>query len=463
MENVPRVTSPVVIGRDEEVGRLMRALDVIEVDGPAVVLVAGEAGVGKTRLVEALATEARRRNVRVGSANCIDLADTIYPLAPVRDLIAGLLDGLDDEAVDLVLGPGRGELTRVLPELGDVRTDAPGMSSEQLCELVIGVLDRVARRGPLLVVVEDLHWADATTRMMLAALGRTRPTRPLLLVGTFRDDELHRRHPLRPLLAELERRPNCERIAVRPLDRWETGLLIEALEPALAHRDLIEQVHRRGGGNPFFVEELVAARRAGLTIVPDALRDVVLAHTAIVDDDGVAVLGALAAAGEASAELLSDVTGLDADRTHAALVGLRATSLLAGGEVARFRHELAREVCYDELVPGERTRLHARLAAGPRGPQPGTAGADRSPLVVGPQRPACVARRARCRAAGSRLGRRRRSGGTFRPGARLVGQRRRRRRALRHGPCRAPPRDRSSRQAGRPARHRDRAVPAGSR
>ena len=190
-----------------------------------------------------------------------------------------------------MLGPARGGLARLLPELGDVRADAPAMSSEQLCELVIGVLDRAARRGPLLVVVEDLHWADATTRMMLAALGRASPTRPLLLVGTFRDDELHRRHPLRPLLAELERRPNCERIAVRPLDRWETGLLIEALDPALAHRDLIEQVHRRGGGNPFFVEELVAARRAGLTSVPDALRDVVLAHTATIDDDGVDILG----------------------------------------------------------------------------------------------------------------------------------------------------------------------------
>jgi DNA-binding CsgD family transcriptional regulator/tetratricopeptide (TPR) repeat protein len=359
-----RATSPVVIGRDGEMARLSRALDVIDSDGPAVVLVTGEAGVGKTRLVEGLVTEARRRRVRVGVANCIDLGETIYPLAPVRDLIAGVIDGLDDEAVDLVLGPARGALARLMPELGAVPSDAPAISSEQLCELVIGVLDRVSRRGPLLLLVEDLHWADATTRMMLAALGRGGPSRPLLLVGTFRDDELHRRHPLRPLLAELERRPNCERIAVRPLDRWETALLIEALDPALADRTLVEQVHHRGGGNPFFVEELVAARRAGVNTIPDALRDVVLAHTATLDDGDIAVLGALAAAGEASADLLADVTGLDADQIHAALLRLRATALLAGGETARFRHELAREVCYDELVPGERTRLHARLATG---------------------------------------------------------------------------------------------------
>jgi DNA-binding CsgD family transcriptional regulator/tetratricopeptide (TPR) repeat protein len=358
-----RATSPVVVGRDEEVARLTHALDVVVNDGPLTVLVAGEAGVGKTRLVEGLVAEARRRHVRAGVARCIDLGETIYPLVAVRDLVAGLVDELDDEAVDIVLGPARSAMARLLPELGDVPSDSPAISSEQLCELVIGVLDRLARRGPLLLVVEDIHWADATTRVVLSALARTGRRRPLLLVGSFRDDELHRRHPLRPLLAELERRPNCERITVRPLDRWETALLIEALDPALAERDFVEQVHRRGGGNPFFAEELVAARRAGVTNIPDALRDVVLAHTATLDDDDVAVLGALAAAGEVSAELLADVTGLDDDQTRDSLSRLRATALLAAGEVARFRHELAREVCYDELVPGERTRLHARLAA----------------------------------------------------------------------------------------------------
>ncbi len=364
MEDVARTTSPVLIGRDEEWGHLIRALDAIDVEGPAVLLVAGEAGVGKTRLVQDLVVEARRRKVGVGITNCVELGDTISPVAPVRDLMAGLFDDLDDEVVDLVVGSARGGLARLLPELGEVRGDAPAMSSEQLCELVTGVLDRVVRRGPLLIVVEDLHWADVTTRALMAALGRTRPARPLLVIGTFRDDELHRRHPLRPHLAELERRPNCERITLRPLDRWETGLLIEALDSTVADRELVEQVHRRGGGNPFYVEQLVAARRAGLANVPDTLRDVVLAQTASADDDGVAVLGALAAAGQASAELLADVTGLGADRAHAALVGLRASSLLAAGEVARFRHELAREVCYDELVPGERARLHARLASG---------------------------------------------------------------------------------------------------
>lgn len=357
------------VGRESERETLRAQWQLARGGHSLLVLVAGEAGVGKSRLVAELAADVYADGGTVLLGSCYLVTE-----APVRGLITGLFDGLDDEAVDLVLGPARAGLARLLPELGDVRSDAPAMSSEQLCELVIGVLDRVARRGPMLVVFEDLHWADATTRMMLAALARTRPTRPLLVVGTFRDDELHRRHPLRPLLAELERRPNCERIAVRPLDRWETGLLIDTLDPALAHRDLIEQVHHRGGGNPFFIEELVAARRAGLTSIPDALRDVVLAHTASVDEDGVAVLGALAAAGEASAELLADVTGLDADRTHAALVGLRATSLLAGGEVARFRHELAREVCYDELVPGERTRLHARLAAGLENRSPGRLG-----------------------------------------------------------------------------------------
>ena len=214
-----------------------------------------------------------------------------------------------------------------------------------------------------MLVVEDLHWADATTRTLFSALARVGRLRPVLLVGTFRSDELHRRHPLRPALAEIERAAQCERIDVRPLDRAATAELIGALGGVPADRVDVDDVHRRSGGNPFFVEELIAARRWGVAGLPDTLRDVILARAAMLDDTAVEVLGVAAAAGATLPEVLADVCGLGADAVRTTLDRLFATALLVpDGDEVRFRHELGREVFYDELVPGERARLHALLA-----------------------------------------------------------------------------------------------------
>ena len=237
------------------------------------------------------------------------------------------------------------------------------VSSDRLCELVVGMFKRLAQRAPLVLVVEDLHWADATTRTLFSALARVGRLRPLLLVGTFRSDELHRRHPLRPALAEIERAGQCERIDVRPLDRAATAELISALGGVPADRVDVDDVHRRSGGNPFFVEELIAARTWGVAGLPDTLRDVILARAAMLDDTAVEVLGVAAAAGATLPEVLADVCGVGADATRTTLDGLFATALLVpDGDEVRFRHELGREVFYDELVPGERARLHALLA-----------------------------------------------------------------------------------------------------
>jgi DNA-binding CsgD family transcriptional regulator/tetratricopeptide (TPR) repeat protein len=357
-----RATSEVLVGRGAEMALLGRALDSTLAEGSAIVLVAGEAGVGKTRLVQELAAEAERRRFRVAVGRCVDLGEMVWPLAPLRDLVAALVDELDQDALDLVLGSARETLSRLVPELGGAASDGPAPSSEQLCELVLGLFTRLTQRSPLLFVVEDLHWADPTTRTLFAALAGATRIRPLLLVGTFRSDELHRRHPLRPTVGELERSARCKRISLEPLDRWETALLIDALDPSASDREYAEDVHLRSGGNPFFVEELVAARRAGVASVPDSVRDVVLARAAPLDDNDFAVLGIAAAAGETSPEVLADVAQLGPGELDAALARLRAGAQLARTDRVRFRHELAREVFYDELLPGERTHLHAELA-----------------------------------------------------------------------------------------------------
>ena len=357
-----RATSDTLVGRDKEMSSLRRAMDSALADGSAVVLVAGEAGVGKSRLVQELVVEATTGRFRVAVGHCVDFGETIWPLAPIRELVAGLMDELDEEALDLVLGPARAALAPLVTASGGATLDEAPLSSDRFCELVIGMFVRLTQRGPLLFVVEDLHWADPTTRTLFSTLARVARIGPLLLVGTYRSDELHRRHPLRPTLAEVERLAHCERLTLEPLDRWETALLIDALDPSASDRAYAELVHRRSGGNPFYVEELVAARRTGVAAIPDTLRDVVLARAAALDDGDAAVLGVAAAAGETSEDVLADVTGLGPHELDSALRRLRASAQLARTDRVRFRHELAREVFYDELLPGERTRLHARLA-----------------------------------------------------------------------------------------------------
>lgn len=359
-----RATSPVFVGRQAEMARLAHALDVAAEGGSAVVLVAGEAGVGKTRLVHELAGLADERRFRVCVGRCVDLGAEIWPLAPLREIVGALVDDMDSDALDLVLGGARNVLAPLVPELG-VESAGEPMSSDRLCELVVGMFKRLAQRGPLMVVVEDLHWADGTTRTLFSAVARVGRIRPLLLVGTFRSDELHRRHPLRPMLAEIERGGWTERIDVWPFDRAATAELIDAIGGGtVVDRSYVDDVQSRSGGNPFFVEELVAARTSGSTRPPNTLRDAVVSRAAELDDRALEVLGVAAAAGAASPDVLADVCGLEPEMLRTTLDELLATALLVpDGDDVRFRHELGREVFYDDLVPGERARVHARLAA----------------------------------------------------------------------------------------------------
>ena len=304
-----RATSPVLVGRQAEMARLQDALGVAAAGGSAVVLVAGEAGVGKTRLVRELAGLANERGFRVCVGRCVDLGQEIWPLAPLQEIVGDLADDLDDESLDLVLGGARGVLASLVPELGDERAGEP-VSSDRLCELVVGMFKRLTQRGPLMLVVEDLHWADSTTRTLFSALARVGRLRPLLLVGTFRYDELHRRHPLRPVLAEIEH-GGCERIDVWPFDRAATAEFVDAIDRTLVDRAYVDDVQARSGGNPFFVEELVAARTAGATGLPGTLRDAVMARAAALDDRAVEVLGVVAAAGATTPDVLGDACGLE--------------------------------------------------------------------------------------------------------------------------------------------------------
>ena len=356
-----RATSPVLVGRREELGRLMGAADAAVSGELAVVLVAGEAGVGKSRLVDELGASVAERGLRVAKGSCIEFGETIWPMAPLREILSRLAFELDAESLGRVLGGARDVLGQLVPELGESTSDGTRVVSERLGELVVGVFERLARLQPLVLVFEDLHWADPSTRSLFSLLARVGGLGPVLLVGTYRSDEVHRRHPLRPLLAELARSARTARIELHPLDVAATAELVVALggDPAWA-----EGTHRRSEGNPFFIEELVAARLAGVTGLPETLRDVVLARSSMLDEVSTGVLRLVAATGSTSQAVLSAVSGLEGGLLDATLTRLSDESLLVvDGDEVRFRHELAREAFYDDLAPGERAPLHARIAA----------------------------------------------------------------------------------------------------
>jgi DNA-binding CsgD family transcriptional regulator len=362
-----RAISPAVVGRREELSRLLAALDSAAEGRTSVTLVAGEAGVGKTRLLKEFMACAAEHGFRFVSGRCIDQGELSWPLAPLREIVGQLVEDLDRETLAAVLGGAGGVLAPFVPELErhpeltESRPSEP-LSSDRFCELIVGVFRRLAVEGPVVVLVEDLHWADTSTRRLFDALARVARLGPLMLVGTFRSDELHRRHPLLASLAEIGRSADGQRIDLRPLDQAATVQLIAAIDAGMDAVG-IDDIQRRSGGNPFYVEELVAARRSGINTTPRTLRDAVLSRAAAMGDTATDVLDIIAVAGRAPPTLLADVCALSADSLRPALDTLVASGLVVvDGDELRFRHELGREVFADELLPDDRTRIHLELA-----------------------------------------------------------------------------------------------------
>src|SRR6266542_729496 len=311
---VRRVSCPVLVGRAAEVARLRAALERAAAGEPAVV-VAGEAGVGKTRLVAELLHDAADGGVVALTGGCLDVGDGVLAYAPLVEALRQLARVLEPGELERVLGGARAELARLVPELGGPAAggQAAVLAPARLFELLLGVLHRLAGRGPLLLVVEDLHWADQSTRDLLGFLVRNLRA-GVALVLTYRSDELHRRHPLRPFLAELDRGGRAERLELGRLGRRElaellAGILDEPVAPAL-----VGEILARSEGNPFFAEELLAAHLEG-TRLPSVLRDLVLARVEALSEMAQRVLQVAAVAGtRVDHELLAAVVGQDAEQ-----------------------------------------------------------------------------------------------------------------------------------------------------
>jgi DNA-binding CsgD family transcriptional regulator/tetratricopeptide (TPR) repeat protein len=366
-ELVSDVVSPVLVGRERELAQVRAAVERTAAGEPGVLLVGGEAGVGKSRLLQA-ALEGRD-DVRVLTGGCIELGGEGLPLVPLVDALRTLARTTPAADLDRILGPARPELARLLPELaGGDGPPALAGSTAQLFELVLGVLGRIGTDRPLVLVVEDLHWADRSTLDLIAFLVRTLQAVPVLLLLTYRSDEVDRRSPLRPLLSSWERARGVERIQLERFTRSEVAAQIGAILGAAADPAMVDLVFERSEGNPFFVEELLRTLREGASAdeLPPSLRDVLLARAERVSGPGQRLLRTAAVAGRWVPErLLAEVAAVPPAERYEALREAVDASLLVvdgAGRGYAFRHALTRDAVYQDLLPGERVDLHTAYA-----------------------------------------------------------------------------------------------------
>jgi DNA-binding CsgD family transcriptional regulator/tetratricopeptide (TPR) repeat protein len=363
-----QVTTGRFVGRTQELAQLRDLLARAAHGEPLVALLGGEAGIGKTRLAEQLAATASQRGVRVLRGACVPLGEEGLPFAPVTQA----LRDLDAAELEAVAGPARAELGRLLPDLpwGGEAAAGPavvGAGQGRLFELLLGVIERLAANAPLMLVMEDLHWADRSTRDLVAFLAASLRSGRVLLVLTFRSDELDRRHPLRELLGELARNRRVQRLELPRFTRAELAEQLAELLGADPPARLVQDIYGRSGGNPFFAEELVlVGGGAGPAALPPSLQEVLLTRVVRLGHRTQQLLRVAAAAGPGVTEpLLAAVAGME---ETVLLEGLREAVdqqvLLPepGGDGYVFRHLLVAEAVYSELLPGERGRLHTALA-----------------------------------------------------------------------------------------------------
>jgi DNA-binding CsgD family transcriptional regulator/tetratricopeptide (TPR) repeat protein len=375
------VVSPVFIGRREELASLAGQLERARADGPAFALVGGEAGVGKTRLTRELAAQAASQDCCVLTGQCVELGGEGLPLAPLVDALRTLARTMPAELLADVLGPAAPALSRLLPELARVTSAVPpapagptalagdDVSKAQLLEHVLGTLDRLSGVRPVLLAVEDLHWADRSTLDLIAFLFRSLRHSRVMITVTYRSDELHRRHPLRPLLISWERDRSINRVDLSRFSRDEVAAQLGAILGQRPAPAVTDTVFDRSGGNAYLVEELASAVSAGgdPADLPPSLADVLLSRVDALTASAQKLLRTASVAGRAVPDsLLAEVAGLDEAELLRALRETVDSHLLIvdpGGRGYAFRHALTRDAVYEDMLPGERVRLHAAYAA----------------------------------------------------------------------------------------------------
>jgi DNA-binding CsgD family transcriptional regulator/tetratricopeptide (TPR) repeat protein len=372
-----RLTSPRFVGRSSELNVLLEAAGAAASGQASLVVVGGDAGIGKSRLIAEVAGRLRADGWLILEGGTVALGDDGLPFGPIVEALRALSRDVDPKRIADAAGPSLPELARLVPELSSVGSAEPVPGSHEdwlqvrIFEGVLRLLGRLGDDAPVALMVEDLHWADRSTRDLLSFLVRNARDERLLIVATVRTDDLHRRHPLSIWLAEAERQPRVERVDLGRFERQEVEELVAAIEGDRPSHALVEAIARRSDGNAFFVEELVANLDADGRLrkeLPTTLRGVLQVNLAAPSETAGHLVEVAAVAGrEVEHDVLAEVCGLPEAELSAALrEAIDAQLLVAGsdgdGEHYRFRHALVQEAAYDGLLPSERRALHGAYA-----------------------------------------------------------------------------------------------------
>ena len=363
------VVSPVFISRRDELTSLVALMRKARSGEPAFALIGGEAGVGKTRLISELNAEAAQAGFRVLTGQCLELGAEGLLLAPLADALRTLARSTPPEELADALGPAWNGLARLLPE--PMLGSAPGpaaadIQTAQLLELVLGLLTRLSSTRPVLFVFEDLHWADQSTLDLIAFLVRSLRDAPVFLIATYRSDELHRYGiGSWPLLTSWERVRSVDRFELRRFEPHEVAEQLAAILGGNQAPAIAAEVFDRSGGNAYLVEELAGVIASGGDPgeLSPSLRDVLLSRVDTLSPAAQQVLRVASVAGRTVTDrLLAAVAAIPEAEFFAALRETVENHLLRTDHTGRgyaFRHALTRDAVYDDMLPGERVRLHA--------------------------------------------------------------------------------------------------------
>jgi class 3 adenylate cyclase len=374
-------------GRAKEAELLVGAFSVVSTGGTRVVLVCGEPGIGKTRLAAEVANAVANLGGAILAGRCDEMVGA--PYQPFREALSFQLSQHGGAAM---LGSVRGELVRLLPELGSVVPGLPPPLSADpdaerllLFQAVASWLSEVAADRPVLLVLDDLHWADMGTLLLLRHLVANQPVPRLLVVGTYRDTDLDRAHPLSGMLGELRRRAEVSRISLDGLEAAEVTELVAGAAGHELHEEgvaLALALEAETGGNPFFISEvlrhlvesgaIVATdgrwQAAGSTqepLLPEGIKEVVGKRISALPEATQQALTAASVIGvDFDLEVLATVTDTDEDDLIDALGSALGAHLVAETGVGRYRfaHALVRSTLHEELSTTRRARLHRSVA-----------------------------------------------------------------------------------------------------
>jgi DNA-binding CsgD family transcriptional regulator/tetratricopeptide (TPR) repeat protein len=381
-----RALAPSMIGRHAQLQECEARLRLARDGVCQVVLIAGEAGIGKSRLVREFAARAGvAGEVLVLQGRCHE-EDGVVPYAPFVDALRELMRAQGQGSVAASAGPWVADLSRLLPELTPLapvpaEADDPGMRKRRLFEAICAVYHPPDARTTHLIILEDLHWLDRTSQELILYLARALARERVLLLGTYRADEVRADHPLAQFLIEVNRERQAHEIRLTPLSRDELAEMLETILGRHLPGGFVAALHDRTGGNPFFTEEvlkvliesdglerLIEATRRGRRddplALPRSVRDSILGRMVGLDQPSATVVRYAAAIGRRFAfALLLALVGGDERALLLRLRALIAAQLIVeeSAETFAFRHALTQQAIYSDLLARERRLLHGEI------------------------------------------------------------------------------------------------------